>query len=121
MVDVFYSLVDVNKRFNRLIFDPLYIFNFDLTVKSSFNHISSINNQILSRICSKIVPRIHSHVNKISLPRLRELTIEYERLTIVTNNFTNDATRLNCTNLQNIHIEGVFVLPENFHQYFPLL
>ncbi|CAF1532490.1 unnamed protein product, partial [Rotaria sordida] len=35
MIDVFYSLVDVNKRFNRLILDPFYIHNLDLTVKHS--------------------------------------------------------------------------------------
>ncbi|CAM4898146.1 unnamed protein product [Rotaria socialis] len=46
------------------------------------------------------------------LPRLIELTIEYETLAIVTNNFTNDAARLNCANLQNIHIVGSFVRPE---------
>ena len=35
MVDVLYSLVDVNKRFNRLILDPFYIHNLDFTVKRS--------------------------------------------------------------------------------------
>jgi hypothetical protein len=58
---------------------------------------------------------------KTRLPHLLELTIEYETLVIVTNNFTNDAARLNCTNLHSIHIEEPFVRPENFYQYFPLL
>lgn len=55
------------------------------------------------------------------LPRLLELTIKYETLAIVTNNFTNDAARLNCANLKNIHIEGSFVRSEHFHHYFPSL
>lgn len=33
MIDVLYSLVDVNEQFNRLIFDPLYVCNLDLTVR----------------------------------------------------------------------------------------
>jgi hypothetical protein len=33
MIDVFYSLVDINERFNRLIFDPFSIHNLDLTVQ----------------------------------------------------------------------------------------
>src|ERR1700722_11419857 len=80
MIHVLYSLVDVNERFNRLVFDPLYINNLDLTVKSSFNRMSSISNQMLDTICKKILPRIHHQVNKLtceahSIERI--LTIDY--------------------------------------------
>ena len=59
--------------------------------------------------------------NKTRLPRLLELNVEYEALATVTNNFTNDAARLNCANVKRIYIEESFVRPENFHQYFPSL
>ena len=32
MVDVLYSLVDVNQRFDQLVLDPLYIRNLDMTI-----------------------------------------------------------------------------------------
>ncbi|CAF4294751.1 unnamed protein product, partial [Rotaria sordida] len=39
---------------------------------------------------------------------------------MVTNNFTNDAARLNCSQLRHITILEPYVRPENFHSYFPL-
>jgi hypothetical protein len=71
-----------------------------------------------------------SHVNyaeqflvdkKCHLPRLLSFVIRYELLTMVTNNFTNDATRLTCANLTSLTTQEPFVRPENFDQYFPLL
>ncbi|CAF1364571.1 unnamed protein product [Rotaria sordida] len=55
------------------------------------------------------------------LPRLNYLTINYEPLAIVTNNFMNDAARFNCSQLRNIYICEPFVRPENFHSYFTSL
>jgi len=55
------------------------------------------------------------------LPCLLNLNIDYESLVLVTNNFTNDATRLTCSKLTSLCINGTFVPPKTFHQYFPLL
>jgi hypothetical protein len=44
------------------------------------------------------------------LPRLNYLTINYEPLAIVTNNFMNDAARFNCSQLRYIYICEPFVL-----------
>jgi hypothetical protein len=57
----------------------------------------------------------------IDLPCLLDLSIEYESLTMVTNHFTNDTTRLYCAKLKGLHINKPFVRPKHFHQYFPLL
>ncbi len=38
MIDALYSLVDVNQRFNQLIFGYFYIHKLDMTFKSSFNY-----------------------------------------------------------------------------------
>src|SRR5690349_20318873 len=68
MVDVLYSLVDVNQRFDQLILDPLYIHSLDMTsmkMKSFFDRIYSIDNQVLDRICQTILPRIHHQVNEL--------------------------------------------------------
>ncbi len=55
------------------------------------------------------------------LSRLMKLTIRYETPAIVIRIFTNDVVRLNCFNLHSIHTNELFVRPENFHEYFPLL
>ena len=69
MVDVLYSLVDVNKRFNRLILDRFYIHNLDLTVKRSLlERTSRLDNQEFVAICKNILPRIHHHIHKLTVP-----------------------------------------------------
>ena len=51
------------------------------------------------------------------LPRLLNLCIEYESLTMITNNFTNDATHFNFGKLKSLDVCQSFVRPENFHLY----
>ena len=55
------------------------------------------------------------------LPCLWDLSINYESLTMVTNNFTYDGTRLYCSKLKGLHIDKPFVRLEHFDQYFPSL
>ncbi|CAF3108752.1 unnamed protein product [Rotaria sp. Silwood2] len=65
MVDVLYSLVDVTRWFDQLVLDSVYIRNLDMismTMKSFYDRIYSIDNQILDRICKSILPRIHHQV-----------------------------------------------------------
>ncbi|CAF4036142.1 unnamed protein product [Rotaria sordida] len=86
MVDVLYSLVDVNERFDQLILDHLYICHLNMTtmtIRSVFDRIYSIDDQVLSRICEQILPRIHHQVNQLtvdphSMDRL--LTVNYSQL-----------------------------------------
>jgi hypothetical protein len=68
MVDVLYSLVDITQRFDHLVFDPFYIRNLNMTsmiIKSYYDRIYSIDNQVLDRICKNILPRICHQVNKL--------------------------------------------------------
>jgi len=68
MVDVLYSLVDITQRLNQLVFDPFYIRNLNMTsmtMKSFYDRIYSIDNQVLSRICENILPRIYCQVNEL--------------------------------------------------------
>ncbi|CAF4443122.1 unnamed protein product [Rotaria socialis] len=104
--------------------EKLYVYNFQ--AQKNKQHSSTLI--VFSHLVKLILRAVHVDYaeqflfeKNTRLPRLLELTIEYETLAIVTNNFTNDAARLNCVNLQNIHIEGSFVRPESFHHYFPLL
>ncbi|CAF3733526.1 unnamed protein product, partial [Rotaria sordida] len=68
MVDVLYSLVDVSKRLDQLVLDPVYIRKLDMTsmtMKSFEDRIYSIDNEVLSKICKNILPRIHDQVNEL--------------------------------------------------------
>lgn len=49
------------------------------------------------------------------------LRINYEQLITVTNNFTNECTRINCSKVQWLNIDKSIVFPENVYKYFPLL
>jgi hypothetical protein len=84
MVDVFYSLVDVNQRFDRLALDSLYIRHLDFAVKPPLKHdCSSVDHQVLDQICRKILPRIHHKINKLTVEPSsmeRVLDTHYPRL-----------------------------------------
>jgi hypothetical protein len=71
MVDVLYSLVDVNQQFNRLVLDSLYVRDLNLTtnitINSVYGHIFPIDTQVLSRICEKILSRINHQVHKLTV------------------------------------------------------
>ncbi|CAF3311526.1 unnamed protein product [Rotaria sp. Silwood2] len=67
IIDVLYSLVGVNQRFDRLILDPLYIHRLDLTVKSLLNNNFSVDKQVLDRICEEILPRINNKINELTI------------------------------------------------------
>jgi hypothetical protein len=81
-----YSLIDIDERFTQIVLDPLYIRNLDMTtktMKSYFDYTFSIDDQVLSRICEKILPQIHSHVTKLTIEQNsmeRILTVSYPQL-----------------------------------------
>ncbi len=80
----------------------------------------------LCRLCISIYTHIDYAMEflsneNISLPRLKTLSITYEPLATVTNNFTSDRTRFVCNRITHICIREPFVRPNNFHLYFPLV
>ncbi len=71
MVDVFYSLLNVNRRFQRLVLDSLYIRHLDMTaimnINSMYDQSSSMDTQFVSEICEKVLPRIDHQVHKLTI------------------------------------------------------
>ncbi|CAF1085799.1 unnamed protein product [Adineta steineri] len=70
IVDVLYSLVDVNQRFDRLVLDPLTIRNLDMTIRtfeSIYDETFSIDDKVLSRICDQILCRIYDQINTLTI------------------------------------------------------
>ncbi len=87
MFYVFYSLLDVNRRLHRLTFDSLYIRDLDMTIitniNSLYDQISSIDTEVLSRICEKTLPRIHHQVRKLTVEQYsmkQILAVNYPQL-----------------------------------------
>ena len=84
--DVFYSLVDVDERFFQLVLDPLYIEHVDITVRtmnSYYNRTFSVHEQVLSRLCEDILPKIADQVKKLAIEQdsiERTLTVNYSQL-----------------------------------------
>jgi hypothetical protein len=70
-IDVLGSLVDVNRRFNRLALNSLRVRDLNMTSIMAINSLngqtSSIDIQVLSKICQKILPRIHHQVHKLTV------------------------------------------------------
>jgi hypothetical protein len=77
-IDVFHSFVDVNRRFDRLVLDSLYIRDLSMinimNIDSLYDQ-TSIDTQVLTRICEKILPRIHHHVQKLTVEQYSMQTI----------------------------------------------
>ena len=72
-VDILYSLVDVNQRFDRLALDSIYIDDLDFTPSNKSEEYS----RFLDRICTNILPRIHHQINKLTLGQLSKERLLY--------------------------------------------
>jgi hypothetical protein len=55
------------------------------------------------------------------LPRLTELKVHYRDLALVTNNFTRDATRRNCSKVKPLIFEQKIYCSNDVYEYFPSL
>jgi hypothetical protein len=69
-VDVLYSLVDVNQRFDRLVLYSLVIHDLDFTINSLLDCDFKEYSERFGQICTSILPRIHHQINKLTLGQL---------------------------------------------------
>ncbi|CAF4036492.1 unnamed protein product [Adineta steineri] len=58
---------------------------------------------------------------RTNLPSLAELHVKYKHLKTVTEDFTRDATRFNCTKMKRLYTEGTSVHSNDYFRYFPLI
>ena len=78
MVDMLYSLVDVNQRFDRLTLDSLYIHHFDLTIEPLKDSNSSKYTHILEKIFQNILSRINHKITKLTLkPHFIKFAVDF--------------------------------------------
>lgn len=66
-IQVLYSLMNVNKRLNRLIHDPIFTNNLTLMQTSIDNIISPLSDKILDQFCSQILPEIHHKIQWLNI------------------------------------------------------
>ena len=70
-VDVLHSFVNLNQRLNRLVFDPLYTRDLDLTdttnISSLTDQPSSIKSEILSAICDSVLYHIGHNLQRLTV------------------------------------------------------
>jgi hypothetical protein len=66
-IDILYSLVDVNQRFDQLVLNSLYIHDLDFTSNLLLGGNRDDFYVRFNRICENIVPRICHQINKLTL------------------------------------------------------
>ena len=115
MVDILYSLVDVNQRFDRLALDLFHIHHHHLNFvieKDDVEH-CSVDTHILDRICLKILPRINEKIRTLtmeqfSMERILD-TIDYPQL--------HSLSLLNCqSDILLQHLKSIIINLISFHQ-----
>ncbi|UJR34328.1 hypothetical protein I4U23_021731 [Adineta vaga] len=113
VVDVLYSLVDVNGRFNRLVFNACDLHNLNLVnvkTKSCLPRFSALKKHVLNRICDTIVPRIHEQVNKLTVEQnfQAETLLKYLKVSITVCNVNVNISLSSNADIQNSFIGKIY-------------
>ncbi|CAF3482749.1 unnamed protein product [Rotaria sp. Silwood2] len=79
-LEVLYSLTDVNKRINKIAHDPIFASHLSLLRHCSDHSIDPLNDSMLHRFCSRILPEIHYKIKWLNLE-----SSSMERILLATN------------------------------------
>lgn len=66
-IEVLYSLRDVNKRLDSITGDSIFTEHLTLMTHSSNGINSTLDNSMLDRFCTQILPKIHSKIKWLNL------------------------------------------------------
>jgi hypothetical protein len=69
-IEVLYSLIGVNIRLDKIASDSLFTKHLTFMKRSSNDAIRSLDNSVLNRFCSEILPRIHCKIEWLTLEPL---------------------------------------------------
>jgi hypothetical protein len=69
-IEVLYSLINVNRRLDKVASDPIFTEHLTLMNCSTNGVISSLDDSTLDRFCSEILPRIHRQIKWLNLESL---------------------------------------------------
>ncbi|CAF1310380.1 unnamed protein product [Rotaria sordida] len=79
-VEILYSLIDVNKRLNTIVHDPIFTSYLALMTSSSNCLFDRLTDTILDRFCLQILPKIHHKIEFFNLE-----SSSMERILLLTN------------------------------------
>ncbi|CAF1433319.1 unnamed protein product, partial [Rotaria sordida] len=79
-VEILYSLIDVNKRLNTIVHDPIFTSYLTLMTSSSNCLFDRLTDAILDRFCLQILPKIHHKIEFFNLE-----SSSMERILLLTN------------------------------------
>ena len=65
--EVLYSLTGVNKRFNKIVYDPIFTSSVTLLRRLFRDFISPLPWQILDRFCLQTLPEIHHNIKWLNI------------------------------------------------------
>ncbi|CAF1435759.1 unnamed protein product [Rotaria sordida] len=66
-VSLLYSLFDANKRFNKILYDPIFTSHLSLLNRDSNDCIYRLFDPVLDRYCSQILPKIRHKMEWVNL------------------------------------------------------
>ncbi|CAF1475002.1 unnamed protein product, partial [Rotaria sordida] len=66
-IEVLYSLMDINKRLNKIVHDSTFTSHLSLLRHYPDHSIYPLTDSMLDRFCSKILPEIHHKIKWIKL------------------------------------------------------
>jgi hypothetical protein len=64
-IEVFYSLLGVNKRLDSIVLDSIFTRN--VTIRRPFNGLNQLPDAVLNRFCLEILPKIHHEIEWIDV------------------------------------------------------
>ena len=67
VVDALFRHSGLHNRLDQFLFDPVYVREFDFTMKSWDESISPLNDLVIDRVCEEILPRINDKIIKLTL------------------------------------------------------
>jgi len=100
-VEVLYSLMNINMRFNKIVRDPTFTSQIALMKQNSSTNLTSpLSDIVLDRFCLKILPQIHEKIKSLKLE-----TLSMERVLLAVNNYPN------------LHQLDIFIMNKNIDMH----
>ncbi|CAF1340543.1 unnamed protein product [Rotaria sordida] len=96
-VELLYSLMGINKRLDRILYDSIFTRRLTLIRSSSNRHIYPLRDEMLDRFCLEILPKIHHKIEWLTVESL-----SMERIFLV-----DDYSNLHQLGLLSIQWEGL--------------
>ena len=66
-IEVLFSFIGVNERFNRLARDPIFTQSIELIERNGGDRTCLLPNLVLDRFCQQILPEIHTLVESLAV------------------------------------------------------